>query len=166
MRLWAYIIFLAGSFAAIVQAKEPEFGALKGICHVSFPATTQAGPMMGTLGACRLESSIGSDNSLCIVAVYEKEYGPEILKILEGDHSPIMERKDDRISVLYTSGVNTTCVTEFSISSGVAKFLSTEAIAWNESGIYRTSASFRRYSHLLEKRNKPDPKTSADMVHE
>lgn len=154
MRHLAHVTIFVVCLATAVHAKETEFGKFKEVCHIPFTVTTQAGSMLGTLGVCRLESSIGSDNSLCVVAAYEREYGPTIIKILEGAHSPIMEQNGDKILVLYTSGVNTTCVSVFSISSGVAKFVSTEAIAWNESGTYRTSGSFKSYSELLEKRNR------------
>lgn len=154
MRICAQIIFLACCAMATARAQDSRFGTLKEICRVPFPAITQAGPMRGTLSICRLESAHDSDTSLCVVSTYEREYGPRILRLLEMAHSPIIEKKDDRISILYTSGANTTCVTEFSISSGVPKFISTETIAWNDSGVYRKSTNFARYSHLLEERDK------------
>jgi len=106
------------------------------------------------LSTCRLESAHDTDTSLCVVSTYEREYGPRILRLLETAHSPMMEKKDDRISILYTSGANTTCVTEFSIASGVPRFISTETIAWNDRGVWRKSTSFSRYSHLFEERDR------------
>jgi hypothetical protein len=67
-----------------------------------------------------------------------------------------MEMKDKTITILYTSGVNTTCVAVFSISNGVPEYRSTETIAWNEGGKYRTSSTFARYAHLVEKRDGPN----------
>lgn len=145
-------LFLAMAFCTIAKAQTQDngFGPLKELCRVSFPANTQAGPMKGTLSVCRLDS----DTSLCVVAAYEREYGARILRLLELAHSPIMEMTGDRISILYTTGVNTTSVTEFSIAGGGLNFISTETIAWNDSGVWRKSVNFARFSHLYNEREK------------
>jgi hypothetical protein len=128
------------------------FGRLSEVCHVEFPAQTQAGEMKSSLAICRLESERGPDDALYVVMTYEREYPPGIDRILKLAHSPIIEQRTNEIVILYTSGVNTTCVAKYSLVSGVAQYKSTETIAWNDSGTYRTSADFNQYTNLLSKR--------------
>jgi hypothetical protein len=112
----------------------------------------QAGEMKCWLALCRLESERGSEEALYVVMTYEREYPPSIDRILRGAHSPIIERRKNEIVILYTSGVNTTSVTKYLLGSGAAEYKSTEVIAWNDGGTYRTSADFNQYTNLLSKR--------------
>jgi hypothetical protein len=105
--------------------------------------------MTSSLAICRLESKRGVDDALYVVITCDQEYPPSIDRVIKGAHSPIIERRGNEIIVLYTQGVNTTCVTKYSIDSGVVKYKSTETIAWNDGGVYRTSAGFNQYTNLL-----------------
>ena len=154
MKAFAIIACTLLGLSAQLSAQAIDLGRLNEACHVSFPIKTQAGPMSGTLAVCRLETEQTTGTSLYVVGVYEKEYAPEILRIFKHGHSPIMELEGERISILFTSGANTTCVAEFSIASGLPEYLTTETIAWNDGGIYRTSSAYPRYQHLIEKRAK------------
>jgi hypothetical protein len=116
---------------------------------VEYPAKTQAGEMDSLLAICRLESKRGADDALYVVVTFDREYPPSIDRVLKGAHSPVIERRGSDIIILYTQGVNTTCVTKYSIDSGVAEYKSTETIAWNDSGVYMTSAAFNQYTNLL-----------------
>lgn len=69
---------------------------------------------------------------------------------LEHGHSPYAERKGNHVLLLFTAGTNTTCVAKIGIEEGIPRHLSTETIAWNDSGVYRTSDSFSKYKHLLK----------------
>lgn len=135
---------------------EAQFGAMVPVCTVSFIAKTQAGEMLCHVAVCRMESKVGSSSSLYVMTAYDREYSPRIEKILELSHSPIIEKWGERIVILYTSGVNTTLVAEFSVEKGLLEYLSEEAISWNDQGTHRTSPSFARYSELLRRRNEPN----------
>jgi hypothetical protein len=108
--------------------------------------------MPSSLAICKMESKLGSDQALYVVMTFDREYPPRIDRILKGAHSPVVERRGNQIIVLYTTGANTTCVTKYSLDSGVAVYKSTETIAWNDGGVYRTSADFSQYTNLLSKR--------------
>lgn len=125
------------------------YGYLSEVCHVEYPAKTQAGEMGSSLAICRLESKRGADDALYVVVTWDREYPPSIDRVLKGAHSPIIERRGNDIIILYTQGVNTTCVAKYSIDSGVAEYKSAETIAWNDSGVYKTSADFDQYTNLL-----------------
>jgi hypothetical protein len=125
------------------------FGHLSEACHVEYPARTQEGQMRSWLAICRLESKHGTDDALYVVVTWEREYPPRIDWVLNGAHSPVVERRGNEIIILYTQGVNTTCITKYSMDSGVAEYKSSEAIAWNDGGVYRTGAGFNQYTNLL-----------------
>ena len=114
-RLLAITIFTCCLISRLLAANN-EFGEMVAICRVSFVAKTQAGEMSCSVAVCSLDSDRGSDPSLYVVTAYEREYPPRVVRILEGAHSPVMEKNGDRVSVLFTSGVNTTCVAEFSLA--------------------------------------------------
>src|SRR5579859_7863015 len=116
------------------------YGYLSEACHVEFPAKTQSGEMGSSLAICRLESKHGADDALYVVITFDREYPPSIDRILKGAHSPIIERRGNDVIILYTQGVNTTCVAKYSIDSGAAEYKSTETIRWNDSGNCKTSA--------------------------
>jgi len=138
---------------SVLSGQDPtKYGRLSEVCHVEFPARTQAGEMKSSLAICRLESERGPDMALYVVITYDREYPPSIDRILKGAHSPIIERRGNEIVILYSSGANTTCVTKYSLDSGAAEHKTTETIAWNDSGTYRTSADFNQYTNLLSKR--------------
>jgi hypothetical protein len=139
-------------FPVLVAAK-PQFGEMVPICMVSFTAKTQMGEIPCQVAVCRLESAMGTGSSLYVVTAYDREYSPRIERILEVAHSPIIEKRGDRIVVLFTGGANTTLVAVFSTEKGLLEYLSEEVIAWNDRGTYRTSASFAQYSELLRRRN-------------
>jgi hypothetical protein len=151
-----FVILLLCCVLPMLLAAKPEFGEMVPICSVSFTANTQIGEMPCQVAVCRLESDSGSGSSLYVVAGYAREYSPRVVRIMEAAHSPIIEKRGDRLVVLFTGGANTTLVSEFSIAKGVLEYLSEEAIAWNDRGVYRTSASFERYSDLLRRRNEPN----------
>lgn len=146
------MIFLLASTTLVAETSIKDV-VLREIDHVSFPANTQMGEMVGTLSVCHLMSQFGPDTSLYIATAYEKEFPASIDHIIVNAHSPIMERKGNNVFILYTSGVNTTCVTTYSVESGAAVFRSTETIAWNDGGYYRKSDNFPKYENLLIKRN-------------
>lgn len=129
-------------------------GCLSAICHVEYPARTQVGEMSASLAVCRLESERGSDETaLYVVETYGRMYPPRIDRILPGACCPVIGRRGNAIVILYTSGMNTTCVTKYSVHSGELKCESTRAIAWNDRGTYRKSADFDEYADLLAKRD-------------
>ncbi len=70
----------------------------------------------------------------------------------ENAHSPAIEKIKNSVIILFTAGANTTCVARIEILDGLPKHVSTETIAWNDSGAYRTSESYPEYRHLIEKR--------------
>jgi hypothetical protein len=146
------LVWQCFSVSVLSGQDSARYGRLSEVCHVEFPARTQAGEMKSSLAICRLESERGSDDSLYVVITYDRENPPSIDRILKGAHSPIIERRGNEIILLYTQGVNTTCVTKYSIDSGVAEYKVTETIAWNDSGTYRTSQDFNQYTNLLSKR--------------
>jgi len=156
MRLLFVIVIVFGFCSPATKAKGTDFGHFVSLCAVGFDARTQRGTIPATLSVCRLESEFGSGPSLYVVETFKSEFPPHIVLILDICHSPVMERKGERITVLYTSGANSTCVSEFSISIGMAEHLSTETIAWNDRGRYRTSRSFARYADLLKTREGPN----------
>ena len=131
-----------------------DFGSFSEKCGVTFDGLTQMGKMEIRLSVCELTSERGWDSSLFVIITYEKEFSPHVIKLLEGAHAPIIEKKDDEIVILYAAGVNTTCIARFSILSGYPKLIDEDAIAWNDQGTYRKSESFERYSHLIQKRDK------------
>jgi hypothetical protein len=131
------------------------------ICTVPFTAKTQVGEILCEVAVCRLDSEVGSGSSLYVVTAYGREYAPRVERILEVAHSPIIEKRGDRIVILFTGGANTTLVSEFSVAKGLVEYLSEEAIAWNDRGTYRTSASFAQYSELLRRRNEYDFRAEA-----
>lgn len=139
--------------APALFAAKGELGEMTAICRVSFTKKTQAGEIPCHVAVCTLDSAVGASAELYVVTAFEREYAPRIVRILEGGHSPVIEKTADRISILFTRGVNSTCVAEFSLAKGTLTFVSQEEIAWNDSGIYRTSASFPKYAHLLKRRN-------------
>jgi hypothetical protein len=140
------------SFSVLSGQELASYGYLSEACHVVYPARTQAGEMNSSLAICRFESKRGAADALYVVVTWDREYPPGIDRVLKGAHSPIIERRGNEITILYTQGVNTTCVTKYSIDSGVAEYKSTETIAWNDSGVYRTSANFNQYTNLLSTR--------------
>lgn len=148
----AIIAILALAIPFTAKAIKSESASLKELCRVDYPARTQAGRMKGTLSVCVLESDLGRDTSLYIVSSFEKEYPLGVDHILESSIAPIIEKRENEIVILYTSGVNTTCVAIYTIESGVAEFERIEIIAWNDSGIYRKSEDFEKYESLLRKR--------------
>jgi hypothetical protein len=136
-------------FSAFSGEQLANYGHLSEVCHVEYPARTQVGLMNSRLVICKLESARGADDALYVVTTWDREKPPGIDRILKGAHSPIIEPRGNEIIVLYTQGANTTCVEKYSIDSGWAEYKSTETIAWNDSGIYRTSADFNQYTNLL-----------------
>jgi len=128
------------------------FGEMTPICQVSFVAKTQAGDVPSRVAVCNLVSELGHDTSaLYVVLASERDYPPRIVRILEMAHSPVIGKTGEKITILFTSGANTTSVAEFSMAKGILEFVSQETIAWNDGGTCRTSPSFSRYAHLLEK---------------
>jgi hypothetical protein len=151
-KLASVLLWQCLSLSALSGQELANYGHLSEACHVEYPARTQAGEMNSSLAICRLESKRGPDDALYVVTTWDREYPPSIDRILKGAHSPIIERRGNEIILLYTQGVNTTCVTKYSIDSGAAEYKSTETIAWNDSGVYRTSADFNQYKDLLSLR--------------
>ena len=145
---------LVCSLLSALLASTREFGEMVDLCRVSFVAKTQAGDIRCHVAVCTLDSALGSSSSLYVVTACEREYPPAVVRILEEAHSPVIEMVGDRITILFTSGANTTCVAEFSISKGVLEYLTTQTIAWNDRGVYRTSPSFGQYATLLLRRDR------------
>lgn len=140
-------------FPAVSVFGKLDFGSFSEKCGVTFDGLTQIGKMEIRLSICELASERGWDSSLFVIITYEKEFSPHVVKLLEGAHAPIIERKDDEIVILYAAGVNTTCIARFSIVSGYPEFIDNEAIVWNDQGTCRKSESFEKYFHLMQKRN-------------
>jgi len=126
--------------------------SFKELCSVDYPALTQAGSMKGTLSVCVLESDLGRDTSLYVISSFKREYALGVDRILKLSIAPVIEKRGKEIVLLYTAGVNTTCVATYSIESGIPEFSGIETIAWNDSGVYRKSESFEKYEDLLNKR--------------
>lgn len=132
--------------------EERSIGWLSEICSEDFMASTQMGEVEASLSVCHLQSTMGPDTSLYVVVYYAREFSTYVERILPNACSPVMGRDGDEVFILYTSGVNTTCATIYSIKSGVVRFRSTETIAWNDGGIFRRGKSFHRYESILWKR--------------
>jgi hypothetical protein len=150
------VLVMLGCVLPLLAAAKPQFGEMVPICSVSFTAKTQAGEIPCRVAVCRLESEVGSGSSLYVVTAYEREYSPRVERIFAAAHSPIIEKRGDRIVILFTGGANATLVSEFSVAKGLLEHLSEDAIAWNDGGVFRTSTSFARYSELLSRRNEPN----------
>lgn len=150
-RVFAFAaVLLAAPWA---HAAMPRFGEMASLCSETYTASTQDGKIPCWVGVCRLESAIGVSPSLYVVQAHERVVPPQIVRILNGGHSPIMEKKADRVTILFTQGVNSTVVAEFSVAKGILTFIREEVIAWNDSGTYRKSDSFPRYADLLAARD-------------
>jgi hypothetical protein len=151
-RIYNLVFVLLSQCVSLSAGELANYGHLSEVCHVEYPVRTQAGEMNSRLAICRLESTRGADDALYVVITCDREYPPGIDRVLKGAHSPIIELRGNEIIALYTQGVNTTCVTKYSIGAGVAEYKSTETIAWNDGGVYRTGTDFNQYTNLLSLR--------------
>jgi hypothetical protein len=124
------------------------------ISSVPFVAQTQIGEIDAEFSVCLLQSRHGTDSSLYITVKYSKEYPAYIDRILSHAHSPIVEKIDGKIIVLYTSGANTTWVTIYDITSSLPEFIETKTIAWNDQGHWRKSQDFDQYEDLYRSRKR------------
>jgi hypothetical protein len=142
-------LFPAGTAFANILQKNIHFSE---ICGLDFTVDTQKGKIEARFSVCHLQSEFGSDNGLYVVISYAQHWPAHVDKIIKEAHSPVIRKKNNRIDILYTSGVNTTCVTTYTLKSGIPEFVSTKTIAWNDGGHFRRSADFEKYSDLWNSR--------------
>lgn len=128
-------------------------GDLEEVCQIQFPVKTDKQQEEVIISVYRKKFQDEVENALYVAITYDKDSSAKFdLKLFDA-HSPVIEKQGNKVVVLYTSGVNTTCVAIYSMKNGKAEFKYKETIAWNDGGRYRQSKCFPKYESLLKKRN-------------